>query len=80
MHISTHACMLSVEQKLCGFLPVQTVSRLFPGSPGSPSPRLSQGTRFLAPRRLQSPIIRGAHIAAHEGLIYLCLFQPKIKV
>lgn len=43
-------------------------------------PRLSRGTRSIAPRRLQSPIIRRAHIAAHKGLIYLCLFQPKIKV
>lgn len=43
-------------------------------------PWLSWGTCSLAPRRLQSPIIRRAHIAAHKGLIYLCLFQPKIKV
>lgn len=39
-----------------------------------------EGTRSLAPRRLQSPIIRRAHIAAHKVLIYLCLFQSKIKV
>lgn len=70
----TRACYCQLWEFPCGSL------RLTVFAPAPPPAAANRGTRSLAPRWLQSPIIRRAHIAAHKVLIYLCLFQSKIKV